>query len=197
MSWVTVTPPKFKHVTLLIRHAEWYTFPELVADVKEQMPEVVEQLEEIICNLCGGTNGNKMNAAVLMPMVKHEKEESILSELPEEAQRLIRSLMIKEVQRESRTVSECKFRVPVDFTLEQLRKTVESEIGYSELVSIYDYVYTPTFSTNHGGGGWCASIYFAVNHHKTDQLIYNLINENTRNIVSSLNQISITAYNPY
>lgn len=192
MSWVTVTPPKTQKLSLRIRRAEWYTFPELVADVQEQMPEVVEQLQEIIRNLCGGTNGEKMNVATMMPMIKN-KEESLLSLLPEKAQHLISMLLIKEIQRESFTSTECEFSVPVDFTLDDLKKLVRNEISYSELVSIYDYVYAPTFSTIHSGG-YCATIYVAVNHHKKDQSIFKLINENSRNIVNSLNQISVSIW---
>ncbi|QIC72098.1 MULTISPECIES: hypothetical protein [Acinetobacter] len=193
MSWVTVTPSKVQKISLRILRAEWYTIPELVADVKEQMPEVEEQLQEIIHNLCGGTNGDQMNAAMLMPMVATNNEESVLSLLPEKAQRIIRSLLIKEIQRESRQSIECDFSVPVDFTLDDLKKLVSNEIHYSETVSIYDYVYAPVFTNIHGGG-YNVVVFVAVNHKQTDQRIFNLINENSRNIVNSLNQISLSIW---
>ncbi|WP_180099541.1 hypothetical protein [Acinetobacter sp. YH12153] len=193
MSWVTVTPSKVQKISLRIHRAEWYTIPELVADVKEQMPEVEEQLQEIIQNLCGGTNGEKMNAAMLMPMVVTNNEESVLSLLPEKAQRIIKSLLIKEIQRESCQSIKCDFSVPVDFTLDDLKKLVRNEIHYSEAVSIYDYVYAPVFTNIHGGG-YNVVVYVAVNHFKTDQRIFNLINENSRNIVNSLNQISLSIW---
>lgn len=193
MSWVTVTPSKVQKISLRIHRAECYTIPELVADVKEQMPEVEEQLQEIIHNLCGGTNGDQMNAAMLMPMVITNNEESVLSLLPEKAQRIIKSLLIKEIQRESCQSIKCDFSVPVDFTLDDLKKLVRNEIHYSEVVSIYDYVYAPVFTNIHGGG-YNVVVYVAINHRQTDQRIFNLINENSRNIVNSLNQISLSIW---
>ena len=193
MSWVTVIPPKVKKVSLRILRAEWYTIPELVANVNAQMPEVEKQLQEIIHDLCGGTNGDQMNAAMLMPMVLGEHEESVLSSLPEKAQHIIRSSLINEIQRESSKSIECRFPVSVDFTLDELKKLVHNEIQHSEAVSSYDYVYAPVFTNNHGGG-YSVSIYVALNHKQTDQRIYNLINESSRNIVNSLNQIGLTIW---
>lgn len=190
---VTVISSPVKSISLRIRRAEWYTFPMLIADFQEEMPEVADQLKQIIFDLFGGVNTDKMNAATLMPMLD-DNEISVLSALPPLAFSKIRRLILKEIQKESTNINVQNFFISKKYNLDDLKELVHSQIQHSDEVNTHDYVFVPTFTQNHVGESYVVSVYYAINNHKNDQSIKDLIKLNVDKIVKSMNDISVLMY---
>lgn len=194
-----------KKVHLRIRRADSYTFPHLVHDIQEKHPELIAELaqfQEMIRDMCGGTDGSKMNAALLMPMFKgafSDKKSSPLDIFPSEMQSTINRLLRVEVKNESQVTSEFELYIPSTYSVTDIENLLNSQIEKNEMVSIFDYVQTISIGSNHTGALYDVSVYYAVNYRQNPQegdleRIKALIQSNCRNVINSLNKIALLPF---
>lgn len=189
-----------KKLKLRIRRSDSYVLAGLVHDVQTQFPgktEEIAQLKEIIRDMCGGTDGSKMNAALFMPYFRGafgKTRPGPLSIFSSELQGAINRLLRQEIKDESSIVSEYTLFIPSNYSVEDVEKLLNNQIENSELVNIFDYVQTISVGEGHTGNCYYANMYYAVNNNKREnyelQRIQKLIQSNCFNVIKSLNEIS-------